>query len=408
MKKKIVAALFILMAAANFVFAKKASTPLPLVQEKFELNKTNRQLGYQLLDGGKKIVFVFDASYNRISQPDSVFVTGSFNGWTKTKSSVWECEKVKGKNVWTLECDAEEIKIPGNSGFPEFKFNVWATVKYTETVCGKTLYREKKEMFQTKAVSRIPGFQMATNNLILFSEDDVKDVIKNQKIANTVLKKKNFDLKNENDCMKICNMRVVPGTTKLYRGYHPYVKSRNEFDTESVRMKLIPELLEQNGIQSLITLSGEENSVKNIPPYVKGISIIGNHGVFNTSYNTVYYKSNGLDFGKLIQSVVFFINTHSGPYYIHCRLGTDRTGVVSAVLAALCGASWDEIVADYQKSNELGIKEFRDYRLLQFSFERILGKSIDEVEDLQAEISSYFVKKNFLTQEQINELRKRL
>ena len=56
----------------------------------------------------------------------------------------------------------------------------------------------------------------------------------------------------------------------------------------------------------------------------------------------------------------------------------------------------------------MGIKEFRDYRLLQFSFERILNKPMDEVKDLQAEMSAYFIKKGYLTAEQISTMQKNL
>ena len=38
------------------------------------------------------------------------------------------------------------------------------------------------------------------------------------------------------------------------------------------------------------------------------------------------------------------------PWLIHCNLGKDRTGVICAVLEALCGASYDEIEQDYMFS----------------------------------------------------------
>lgn len=36
-----------------------------------------------------------------------------------------------------------------------------------------------------------------------------------------------------------------------------------------------------------------------------------------------------------------------GPYLIHCLEGKDRTGYACAILEALCGATYDEIVNDY-------------------------------------------------------------
>jgi hypothetical protein len=39
-----------------------------------------------------------------------------------------------------------------------------------------------------------------------------------------------------------------------------------------------------------------------------------------------------------------------GLYLIHCSLGRDRTGVVCAIIEALCGATYQEIVDDYMYS----------------------------------------------------------
>jgi protein tyrosine/serine phosphatase len=41
---------------------------------------------------------------------------------------------------------------------------------------------------------------------------------------------------------------------------------------------------------------------------------------------------------------------NDGPYLVHCYAGVDRTGIVCAILAALMGASPEEIAADYARS----------------------------------------------------------
>ena len=252
---------------------------------------------------------------------------------------------------------------------------------------------------------------MATNNLILFPGDDPAVVVENVKVSERVKKLKEFDLSKPEDCATISNVRVVPGTSKLIRGYHPYKISRANFNTEKTRLELVNKAIEDNGVQSIITLSGNEQIIsgkETISSYIQNINYSGNHLFIDTSYNTVYYNSTGSDFGKLMADIISFINTHPGPYYIHCRLGTDRTGVTSAVLAALCGASWDEIRADYQKTNAMGIKEFRDYRLLQYSFEKMLGKPMDEVQNLQKELGNYFIERKFVTQADLDTLVSRL
>lgn len=57
-----------------------------------------------------------------------------------------------------------------------------------------------------------------------------------------------------------------------------------------------------------------------------------------------------------------FLADHEGPYLVHCTMGKDRAGFVSAVLECLMGASAEEIVADYMVSyyNYYGIRPDSD------------------------------------------------
>lgn len=391
----LVSAAFISAAAAKP--AKNAEPVLPESQEVFTLTKQNRQLGYQITDGGKNVTFVFDSGAYKISGVNKAYVEGSFNGWKKGTDDAWLMAKLKG-SVWTLTKTAEEVRIPGNSGFPEFKFYLYTS--------------DKKDATEPAAVSKTPGYQMATNNLILFPGDDPATVVANTETANRVKKLAEFNLDDASQTAVLTNVRQVPGTTKLWRGYHPYKKSRGQYDTEAKRIELVKKSLEDNGIKSIITLSGDEKpsevSKEEISPYQQAIIAAGNELFVNTSYNVVYYHSAEADFGKVIADVVKFINTHPAPFYVHCRLGTDRTGAVSAVLAALSGADWQSIAADYQKTNEMGIKEFRDYRLLQYSFEQMLGKPLSEVKDLKAELGAHFIQGGYLTQNELDTLAAKL
>lgn len=370
-----------------------AKKVMPSVQEKFAINAQNKELGYQLTDGGDTVVFVFSAAAYKMADIDRVYVEGSFNGWLKGTDDSWSMTRTKG-TVWTLSKSKTQVQVPGNSGFPEFKFYVYAGGKKTAE--------------EPAAVSKIPGYQMATNNLILFVGDDPDTVVQNKVTADTVKKLAQFDLQDPQQVAIISNVRRVPGTTMLWRGYHPYKKSRGQYDTEDTRIALVQKQLESNGIKSIITLSGDEkvseSSGEKISAYQQAIIDADNNLFIDTSYNVVYYHSAEADFGNVVRTVVLFINTHPGPYYIHCRLGTDRTGVLSAVLAALSGADWQSIAADYQKTNELGIKEFRDYRLLQYSFEQMLGKPLAQVTDLRHELGAHFVEGGFLTQEELDTL----
>lgn len=54
------------------------------------------------------------------------------------------------------------------------------------------------------------------------------------------------------------------------------------------------------------------------------------------------------------------------PQLLFCKLGKDRTGVISALVLACCGASEDEIIADYSKSDGIdkvalgGLEKMKD------------------------------------------------
>lgn len=405
-RKILLCAVFAVLGSFS-VFAKK-NVQVVTYQPEFKLNNINKRLGYQLLEDGK-IVFVFDSSRFGIKTPKRVFLEGSFNGWAK-KNSSWELEKYK-YSTWTYECNLEDVMVPGNSGFPEFKFYVIAEVEYEVRIVEATSIRKKDEIMEPAMPNPFPGFLMATNSLILLPTDNPSVVIENTKTAEKLKKLKQFNLENPQDVATISNFRLVPGTTKLFRGYHPYKISRPNYDTEEKRIALVNKQLKDNGVKSIITLSGDESvdvKKEQISVYVSDIRQAGNQLFIKTSYNTVYYASNSREFGNMIADVVRFIGSHPGPYYVHCRLGTDRTGVVSANLAALCGASWEEIAADYQKTNEMGIREFRDYRLLQYSFEKMLGKKISEIEDLQKEVSGYYLREKFITQAELDSLLKNL
>ena len=196
----------------------------------------------------------------------------------------------------------------------------------------------------------------------------------------------------------------------LWRGYHPYKISRANLDTERTRLELVKKLLKANKIQSIICLSGNEspNKRENICEYQQQIINAGHQLYLDSSYNTVYYRSNSKEFKDTMAKIIHFINNSPAPFYVHCRLGTDRTGVVSATLAALCGAAWDEIVSDYQKTNEMGNGEYSSHRLLQYSFEKMLGKNIDSVENLAQDVTAALLTCENLTREDIDNAVKKL
>ena len=376
------------------------------------LSDTTKARGFAL--DGDNVVFIFDTIQQtdmldaaKVTQVDKVDLRGSFNGWTATNG--FEMTKsLTDEGVWYLSLPKSLIAIPGNSGQSEFKFVVNGTVNGTAAT----------EAWLSVSATAPTAYTFGGNHLVLFASADEQIILTNQLVADKVKSLSDFDLTTTAGKQQIANFRLVPGTSQLYRSYHPFKKSRSQYETEDTRVAMVQTLMQQHGVGTVITLykdeTGSLDSSKNetISSYHQTL-IAGGHNLYlpDADYNTVYYSSNGSKFAGWIKQVVEFILLDSNltPVEIHCRLGTDRTGVFSAVLAALNGATWKQIAADYQLSNEMGIKEFRDYRLLQYSLENMLKVDLDSADvNLQSEMVNYFISNGYLTQAQIDALQVKL
>lgn len=359
----------------------------------------------------RQVIFIFDPALWKYSGTISTaYVRGSFTGW----GNYDYCQMLYDPNgFYYLPLSYEQVKIPGNSGQPEFKFYINGS------------YPGGDKSFVPEGYIFMNGDQ---NHIVVFSDDDFEQIKENSRIASYVRPVSEFDLTNEEGQQEISNFRRVPATRNLYRCYHPFKSSRAQYPTELPRMQYVQALSAQYGILSDIVLSGDETGSlttvtingqqyqERIPDYYR--AIIDHNSVLyvgkNNStpdYNTVYYSPDGTKFGNWMKEVAEFIadDNNRPPFSIHCRLGTDRTGVFSANLAAICGATWQEIAADYQLTNRLGIKEFRDYHLLQYSMQKMLGvDNINQVENLQEAVTDYFVSHNYITREQVAAIRFKL
>ncbi|OHD34539.1 MAG: hypothetical protein A2086_09520, partial [Spirochaetes bacterium GWD1_27_9] len=365
-----------------------------------------------------KVTFIFnettwaaDLAAKNITTITAVEVRGSFNGWPKTSGTTeYPMTKDSSSGIWTVTKSYADIKRPGNSGQPEFKF----VVNKSTWMDGTRPFAPEGYIFRTSD----------NNHIIVFSTDNIETIKANSIDASTVKEITSFDLTTTAGQQQLANFRQVPGGTKLFRSYHPFKLSKTTFNTEDDRVNYVVKLAEANSIASVICLSNNETAslstytmpdktsyTETIPTYLQTIITNGNILYVGLdinkipSYNDVYYASNGAVFGGWIKETVQWINTHPAPFQIHCRLGTDRTGVFCAILAALQGASWTEIYTDYQSSNNMGIKEFRDYHLLKYSLENMLGVSdISTVANLKETMANYFINGGYLTQTDIDNM----
>lgn len=232
---------------------------------------------------------------------------------------------------------------------------------------------------------------MLFSNHVVFDCEKNEDLLEFERIAKVRVIKTlaDFDITKKSERETLSNVRKVPGTKALFRGYHPYKKSRLELDTEALRTRTVNEYLIENGIKSIISLCGDEEPIKELgevkSDYFLAIEKAHRRLSLDIDYNCAYYGSSGELFAKTMKNIVHFILASEAPFYVHCRLGSDRTGVVCATLATLCGVSSDEIEADYERTTEAGIGEFRSKKLLRYALSCVnIGKLVTKKE--QAEL----------------------
>lgn len=319
-------------------------------------------------------------------------------------------------NWYSLTIPYEKICRPGFSGQPEYRF-----------------YKNGKQLDIPSFVEEQYQFKNSNNNMLILFESDIQNqaridkIVENSKNALNVAEISDFNLENDEDKHKLSNFRQVPGLKNLYRSYHPFYPSHSKTPTEQLRLEQVQAFMEEFGIKADINLCNDRTETEGmrysvggtdytveIPEYYKKIidsnSVLyvgseksGGNGII-PSANFVYYYSDSEFMLQWVKQILDFINDEDNlsPFLIHCEIGVDRTGVFCGILAALGGASWEEIKSDYEKSCEMQIAEFRDSNILKYSFENMLKVSDISTVDLQTEMQNYFVKSGKITQSEIS------
>lgn len=360
--------------------------------------------------------------WTSVSETDKITVRGSFTQIWNGNTKKWTENENEFTLFWdslynwhSLTLPAEKIMRPGFSGQPEYRF-----------------YKNGKLVSLPSSVNRdyvfgSSGDVSSDENLIVFFETDDEErrscVLENSANALSIAESSEFDLSDEDGKRSVSNFRKVPGTENLFRSYHPFYPTHENSPLEQDRILSVQEFAVLQGIKSDINLcdnrtykEGQSYTVADkvggtdgtsykvaIPEYYQTIIKSGNvlyvgdtdsdslaNGIIPSAKH-VYYNSDSEIFTQWIKQICSFINTHEPPFQIHCEIGVDRTGVFCAVFAGLCGATWQEIKDDYKKSNEMRIAEFRDWKILKYSLENMLGaENIEQVSDLQNALKNHF------------------
>jgi len=371
---------------------------------KYSGKKLSQIMGYSI--NGSKITFrfnpfVFEEHLNiKKINPDTITnirVTGSFVGWKQR--APWNMIRTTAGN-WALTKDLESVMIPANSGRPEFAFCILTN--------GSKDVIWLKQSTSVDDGHRIHDQYHGEYNFIIMQKSDKPSEI--SRMNRMIVSIKSNDFKSTEAKGNFREIRIGKiGKNKLYRSYHPFVGSRNTY-VEKQRMKAASDMIKKYNIKAIINLTDSKSVLGNkkmSPPY----RIVQKNGgllLAKTDYNDVYYKSTQPVFFKLLKKIFPFIIKKDGPFLIHCRLGTDRTGVISALLAGLMGASWKEIRLDYNISNETRMGEFRHANLLKYSFEKMLQIKITDKTIMKDLLIKFLTKKAGIKKSTIQRVIKKL
>lgn len=143
------------------------------------------------------------------------------------------------------------------------------------------------------------------------------------------------------------NFRAVQAgkiaTNRLYRSCNPVLNDS--------RAPYAAALMEKAGIQTVLNLAdSREAAATNMAtvPYYANLAERGD--VIFLDMAISFTEESFAE--KLHDGLVFMIQHQNASYLVHCNMGKDRAGFVSAILEAICDATLEEIIIDYMMSYE--------------------------------------------------------
>lgn len=339
---------------------------------------------------GNQVIFTLPIACEKL------YLKGTFTNWKLDEGFRFK----KMEDGCRLTKSVNEVNKIGNSGYIEY-------VIWNEETQTSVEIDHLKEGYYFNNQSN-GGF----NNL-LFLEVPSKSQLEEISEAS----KQSFIIKNQkghfSSDYQLANFRCVTGgelkSDWLFRSYHPVTPSRGDHSElkmiEPIRQEAVMALAEYHQIHSVINLSDSEEALAESmitapESYYHACWQRGSVHSVPVAYETVYFMSDRneplnhdeLGFEDGIRRLIAVVANHEGPYLVHCRLGSDRTGVTCAFLQLLMGASKQEIAENYLQTNQLGIGEFRSFRLLEQALQAAIGEGC--FSDGDEKVKAYLMKLN--------------
>ena len=121
-------------------------------------------------------------------------------------------------------------------------------------------------------------------------------------------------------------------------------RSSSPFCNETNRAFYVSEYLEHEQVATVLNLADTEAMILgyDLPTYSRTLWE-GGHVILCP----LKADPTADDYNNRLMAALKELPSHPAPYVVHCMEGKDRTGYVCALLEGLCGATYEEMVADY-------------------------------------------------------------
>ena len=121
-------------------------------------------------------------------------------------------------------------------------------------------------------------------------------------------------------------------------------RSSSPFCNDINRAFYVSEYLKREKVRTVLNLADTEEKMKSydMPPYSRTLWEEG-----NVILCPLKADPTADDYNNRLIEALKELPLRPAPYVVHCMEGKDRTGYVCALLEGLCGATYEEIVADY-------------------------------------------------------------
>ena len=121
-------------------------------------------------------------------------------------------------------------------------------------------------------------------------------------------------------------------------------RTSSPFSNDINRAPYVSQYLQSQQVHTVLNLADTQQNMQtyDMPPYSRTLWDGG-----NVILCPLKADPTADDYNTSLIDALKQLPSHPTPYVVHCMEGKDRTGYVCALLEGLCGATYDEIVADY-------------------------------------------------------------